>query len=140
MNDIGGGSGIPDSDFHSLVPDLRKLANLINDAKVFGFGRLNNGGGGSPFQGIENVLRDICTRLDDLSCQVDVAAKALNSFVDTMKSLPLRESPIVLMEKETGERTTSPSRASEEYGNSGASDMAHPVDMNLDRKLGNEIE
>jgi hypothetical protein len=92
---MSGGSGIPDGDFHSIASGLRKLANSVD--------WLNNGGGGSPLQGIENILRDVCTRLHDLSRHVDVASKSLDRFVDAMERLPLRESPVVLMEKEAGE-------------------------------------
>jgi hypothetical protein len=135
-----GGSGVPDSDLHFIASGLGKLANLMDDAKRLGFGWLNNGGGGSPVQGIENILRDVCARLDNLSCHIDVASKALNRLVDAVEGLPLREIPIVLMEKESGERAACPSRASEKDRHGATSDVTHAMHMNLDGKLGNKIE
>jgi hypothetical protein len=88
--------------------------------------------GGSSIQGIENLLRDICTRLDNLSRHVDVASEALNRFVNAMECLSLRETPVIFMKKETGERAACPSRASEEYGNRTTSDVTHAMHMNRD--------
>jgi hypothetical protein len=67
-----------------------------------------------------------------LSSHLDVALKALYRFVDAVEGLPFREAPIVLMEKETGERTARPSRASEEYRHGTPSDVTHTMHVNLD--------
>jgi hypothetical protein len=45
MKFMGGGSGIPDSNFHSTASDLRKLANIMDEAKLLGLDGLNNSGG-----------------------------------------------------------------------------------------------
>ena len=137
---MGGGSGIPSCDIHSIVSDLAKLANIINDSQRLGLSWLNNGGGGSPIQGIENVLGNICARLDDLSSNADIAAKALNRFVDAMESLPLRETPVRTDGKRSSKRGACPLCASKEDRHSAAPDVAHTVHMNADGKLGDKIE
>jgi hypothetical protein len=136
---MSGGSGIPNSDLHSIVSSLGKFANIVDDAKHLCSGWLNNGGGGSPLQGIENILRDVCARLDDLSRHVDVASKSFDRFVDTVESLPFRETPVVLMKKETAEGAARSPRSSKKYRHGATTDMAHAVHVNRNRKLGNKI-
>ena len=99
----GGGSGSPDGYRHSFSSGIVDLANFVDDAKRLSLLWLNNGGGGSPIQSIEDSSRNLCSSLNNLSRNLDVTSKALDRFSDAIERLALREAPIVLVKKEACE-------------------------------------
>ena len=106
-----------------------QTSSMTRTSGLMGF---DNHGGGAAIQRTESILRDICARLDNLSRHIDVASEALNRLVDTMERLSLCETPIILVKKETRERAACPLRASEKDRDGRASDMSHPMHVNID--------
>jgi hypothetical protein len=107
------GSG-PDRDWHSIGAGLSQLANLIDEAKKLSVLGIQNSGGGSPVQSIENLGTRLCASLDNLSRHLDVAAKTLDRFIDATECLPASETPIVFVEEKTGQARGSPSLSTQE--------------------------
>jgi hypothetical protein len=130
---LNGQSGRPDGDIHSIESGLAELANIVDNAKCLGLLRLNNSGGGASIQRLQNILGDLCSRLDDLSRKIDITFQSLDGLINTMQGLPIRKAPIVLMEKEAGEGSTCPPCSSKKDREGGAADMSDAVHMNGDR-------
>ena len=107
------GMGGPNGDPHPAVSAFAEVADLLDQAKRLSLFWGQNGGGGSPIQSLENLGRNLCASLDNLSTQLNIASQAINRFVDSVECLPPVEYPVVLMKKETGKRGAGSSASGE---------------------------
>ena len=136
----GGLCGGEDHNPHPAVAAVAEVANLLDEAKRLSLFRGNYGGGGFAIQSLEKLGRDLCTSLDNLSRQIDVASQTLNRFIDSQECLPPVEVPVVLMKEESGERRTSSNTPSKKDRNRSTPDVADCMHSNGHGQLSDEIE
>ena len=129
---IGGRSGnVGDADFHAIATNLRQITNLIDEAKRLGLLGGQNGWFGSPIESTQDLLGRLCARLENVSGQLDVTAKALNRLLDSVERLTSVEAPIVLVKEEAAERCAGSHMAGQEDRHSSTPDMSDGMHMNL---------
>jgi len=123
----------PNGDRHPIGGDLLKLLYLLDEPGSFGlFGGQHNGCG-SSIKRLQDVFVRLCVCFNNLSSNLDVTTQALGRFIDASKGLSLGEAPVVLMEKESGERLAGSISTPEKNWNSRAPDVTNGVDMDRSR-------
>src|SRR5262249_35009453 len=103
--------GVVDNwDFHSMrhlrspneeLAALTQFANVTDDLKCLGLIGSYNGGGTITADRLEHFVGDFCAALNHFSSQLDITAKSLDRFVNTMERLLPSKAPVVFVDKKS---------------------------------------
>ena len=128
----GGGCLIPDSE-NRPGDRLRRIANALDESIPYSVAAGNYGGTGAAVQAIEDLRRQLCPLLHDLSSKIDIISETTDRLAHALERLPFGEAPIVFMEKEPSKRGASPFIRGQKDGIAGASNMSDCVDTKTNR-------